>query len=72
MAVTAKIICSSVTTYMGGQAGLKFQPDYQDGRNKEWAQSTPTLDYSMTVKAEVATLFKPGKSYTVTFEENQI
>jgi len=48
---------------------LEFHPDYQDGRNKEWASATPALSLSMTVKREVAEQFSPGTAYVLTFEE---
>jgi hypothetical protein len=37
----------------GDQVQLGFQPDYNDNRNKEWAQYTPSLNLGMTVTQEV-------------------
>lgn len=69
MAITAKVFCSSKTIYShtpGGGASFRFNVDYSDGRNKEWAQSTPTLSLEMAVKN--ADMFEVGKGYTLTFE----
>ena len=67
MSITAKVFCSSKTVYKGGNGGaqFKFAVDYQDGRNKEWAQATPTLSLDMSVNRE--DMFEVGKSYTLTF-----
>jgi hypothetical protein len=54
----------------GNQVGLTFSPDYEDGRNKEWAEATPALSLSMTVKADVGRLFEAGQSYTMYLEED--
>lgn len=56
----------------GNQAGLTFSPDYEDGRNKEWAEATPALSLSMTVKKSVGDLFKAGQTYTMYLEENTV
>jgi len=72
--ITAKITCNSKQTYGPADepmATVSFMPDYMDGRNKEWAAATPTLNLSMTVKGSVADQFEPGKKYTLTFEENE-
>lgn len=64
---TAKIKLASREDLQNGQVALRFEPDYQDDRNKEWAESTPTLQISMNVKGAVAENFQPG-AYTLTFE----
>lgn len=68
--VTAKVVLSSKskTGADGDQVYMSFTPDYQDGRNAEWAVATPSLALSMTVKAEVGARFEQGQSYTLTFE----
>jgi hypothetical protein len=43
---------------------LQFLPDYQDGRNQEWAASTPALSLTVTVKGAVADRFE-YKPYTL-------
>lgn len=68
MNVTAKVKLSNKTV-SNGETILQFYPDYQDGRNKEWANATPALSLGMTVKNEVADKFEAGKSYTLTFSE---
>jgi hypothetical protein len=68
MAVTARVKVES-KTLRAGTTGLRFVPDYQDGRNQEWAQATPSFDLNMTVKPEVGDLFEAGEAYTLTFEK---
>jgi len=43
---------------------LAFVPDYEDGRNKEWAAATPSLTFSMTVTKEIADQFEVGEKIT--------
>ena len=45
-----------------------FYPDYAGGVNKEWASSTPTLQFDITVRD--GEMFTVGKKYTVTFSED--
>lgn len=68
MATTAKIRCNTKAETPGNGALLSFVPDYQDGRNQEWAQATPSLTLNMTVNAEAAEQFEQGKAYTLTFD----
>lgn len=68
--VTAKIKCASkqpMGSHDGADVTLGFQPDYQDGRNKEWATATPALSLTMTVKSSVAEHFEQGRAYTLIF-----
>lgn len=51
----------------GDQVALRFEADYADDRNKEWAKYTPSLNVSMNVLAEVAEKFEVGKPYTLQF-----
>lgn len=50
---------------------LQFVPDYEDGRNKEWADATPALAFSMTVKKEIAEMFIVGEKITFYAEATQ-
>lgn len=72
MSVTAKVKLQSKVAYAEGsdyeQVKLDFTPDYDDGRNKEWAVATPALSLSMTVKPAVAEQFTPGQAFTLVFE----
>lgn len=72
MAVVAKVkLGSKTTTEYGassGQVQLNFQAVYGD-ENKEWAEATPNLSLSMTVKREVGELFNFDKPYYLTFEQ---
>jgi len=43
---------------------LQFVPDYEDGRNKEWASATPALTFSMTVIKDIAEMFEVGEKIT--------
>lgn len=70
--VTAKIICQSKQESGEGeerQATVNFIPDYNDGRNKEWAKYTPGLSLTMGLRGSVADKFEQGKAYTLTFTE---
>jgi hypothetical protein len=73
VSVTAKIKCNTKSLVnMGSQyeaVTLGFSADYANGKNKEWASATPTLNLQMTVKPEVGELFAFGQSYTLTFDE---
>lgn len=71
MTFTAKVYCQSKQQLLGSNnpsATLTFAPDYADGRNKEWADATPALHLTMTVKPSVAEQVNPGGKYTLTFE----
>lgn len=72
MAFNAKVVLSNVTVSPNG-AQLSFYPDYQDGRNKEWAESTPTLNLSMTVKNELVEKLglEIGQRFTLTFDAEE-
>lgn len=65
--VTAKVKLGSREP-QGNVTALRFEPDYQDGRNQEWAAATPHLQLHMTVNGEVVDFFEPG-AYTLTFEK---
>lgn len=65
--ITAKVKCTHAEQ-VSDQVALRFEPDYADGRNAEWAKYTPALSLSMNVKPEVADgVFEVGRSYTLTF-----
>lgn len=65
--VTAKIVCTGKLKSDWGTS-LEFGADYQDGRNAEWAEATPSLSLTMTVKHGVAAHFDLGAPFTLTFE----
>lgn len=72
MSVTAKVRCTSKLIMGSGEyqtVTVGFAPDYQDGRNKEWAAATPTLDLKLGMRPDVAARFELEKSYTLTFTE---
>lgn len=65
--ITAKVKCIAVEPG-NEQVALRFEADYADGRNQEWAKYTPSLSLSMNVKPEVADgAFEVGRAYTLTF-----
>lgn len=66
MSVTAKVVLHTKTQQLT-DTRLEFTADYKDGRNQEWAQYTPTLQMSMTVKPEIGEQFPIGGAYTLTF-----
>lgn len=71
MAITAKVTVArkQATAASGdGETDLVFSADYADGRNKEWAKYTPSLELRMRVKDSVAEQFEPGQAFTLTFE----
>lgn len=66
--VTAKIkVDSKSAPQYHDQQTITFSPDYNDGRNKEWAEATPSLSLSITVKGSVAEHFEVGQAFTLTF-----
>lgn len=69
--VTAKVKCQTKNPAGEGQYLVTFQPDYADGKNKEWSLYTPSLSLSMTLKGEVADRFEQGKAYTLQFVESE-
>lgn len=72
--ITAKVQCNLKQSYTVGEQSystIGFCPDYTDGRNKEWANATPSLDLRMTVKGDVANQFEPGKKYTLQFIDEE-
>lgn len=68
--ITAKVRCDRKTKTGEGdsrQALVSFQPDYADGRNKEWSLATPHLSLQMTLNGSEADLFEQGSTYTLQF-----
>lgn len=68
MATTAKVAVARKDSAGDGETDLVFSADYADGRNKEWAKYTPSLDMRMRVKNSVAEQFSPGQAFLLTFE----
>ena len=64
--ITAKVKCVYAEP-ANDQVALRFEDDYADGRNAEWAKYTPALSLSMSVRPEVAEPFTVGAAYTLTF-----
>lgn len=84
MAVTAKFKVSRLTPY--GAFGIKdgriegeckmaeveLTPDYAEGRNKEWAEATPSGVIRMTITNPSALAqFPLNKAFTVLFEAEE-
>lgn len=69
--ITAKVVLGRKDAHNksdeNSPVALHFQPDYAQGRNAEWADATPSLSLSMTVRADVATKFTEGTAYTLQF-----
>ena len=64
--ITAKVKCVRKEAFGSGTT-LEFQPDYVDGRNKEWAEATPALSLTMTVQSAVAEHYEVGQAWTLQF-----
>jgi len=70
--ITARVHCASKIERGEGadrQAQIRFQPDYQDGRNAEWAAASPMLSLTMTLNGTAADLFEQDKRYELRFVE---
>lgn len=67
---TAKVVCTAKGPAGDGQSRLGFSPDYEAGRNAEWASATPTLSLSMTVVEGVAAKIAMGQAITLLFTED--
>lgn len=67
---TAKVVVDSKVEN-GDQVSLRFRPDYDEGRNAEWAEATPALSLAMTVKGEVADGVEVGDAWTLTFAKSK-
>lgn len=71
MTVTAKFRVNRVSD-MKWATEVELTPDYADGRNKEWAEATPSGMIRLVVKNELAVdQFKPGRAFGVTFEPEE-
>ncbi len=75
MKVTAKFVVTSrqqtEPTWEGQPITITLQPDYADGRNKEWAAATPSGSIMLNIdptKTAAADLFKSSAPILVTFE----
>lgn len=76
MSITAKVkvqgkheyLSNSVSADAETSVKLDFVANYANGANKEWAKYTPSLNFSLNVKPEVAAKFNIGDNYTVTFK----
>lgn len=70
MAVTAKFRVNRKTD-MKWAHEVELVPDYADGKNKEWAEATPSGMIRLTIKNSLAAdQFEPNQGYTVTFEKD--
>lgn len=50
---------------------VTFVPDYYGDsaeKNKAWAQASPSLNFQITMRGDVADTLKQGSKFTVTFE----
>lgn len=70
MAVTVKVLVARREEEIG-YTNIVFRPNYANGANKEWAMATPTLEYRMGVRPEVAALFPIGSKWTGTFTPDE-
>ena len=54
------------------QTKLRFEADYDDDANSEWAKYTPGLAFECTIKDEIADRWQIGTAYTFTAEESGV
>lgn len=79
MAITAKVKLARKNEYLSNSTSgsketgveLSFGANYANGANKEWAKYTPSLNFTMVVKPEVAAAFEIGGNYTVSFTPDE-
>jgi hypothetical protein len=74
MAVTAKAKVTNIQDPGGAgpdSVTIEMGPDYEDGRNKDWAVATPAFSLTMTVKRSVAEGLPLGHALTVTFRNEE-
>lgn len=73
MKITAKVRCNSRVLLDAEQALVNFGADYYgeaaEEANAEWSRYTPALSIQMNVRHSVE--FKPGTSYTLTFDDGE-
>lgn len=65
MAASLRLKVTGKTPAYNGGMNYTFMADYQDGRNKEWAEATPVVSFNFSVKAELAELFELGDAVEV-------
>lgn len=67
--ITAKVKLQGSEENGSDQTTLFFVADYDDNRNKEWAEYTPYLGVTMVVKNSVAEqkAFEPGNAFELRF-----
>jgi hypothetical protein len=73
MKTTAKVMLNSKLESGVGehrQIQASFSANYADGRNKEWAVYTPSLQLTISLKGELGDRFEIGREYTLTFESD--
>ena len=70
--VTCRFQVSRITPWRGADpeawtnAEVEMTPDYADGRNKEWAEATPSGVFRLTVKRDVVeSHFEPGRKIEI-------
>lgn len=49
-------------------AEVELVPDYAEGRNKDWAEYTPSGVIRLNVNGPALTQFVAGTAFTITFE----
>jgi hypothetical protein len=70
--ITAKVRCNSRVQLDAEQDLVQLGADYNGPdaeANAAWARYTPALALQMNVRREVP--FKPGTSYTLTFDDGE-
>jgi len=67
--VTAKFKVTRITPWGYGSetSEVELTPDYAEGKNKDWADKTPSGVIRMTVRGEVVERFPLGQSFEIIF-----
>lgn len=70
MSVSAKFKVQRVTPNVGfSNTEVELVPDYAEGRNKDWAEYTPSGLMRLQITNPAALeQFQQGRAFTVTFE----
>lgn len=72
--ITAKVKVCGIHSHGEGEytsIRVMMDPDYEDGRNSEWALATPGINIGMNLRPEIAARFNQGDKVTVTFHVDE-
>ena len=70
--LTAVVTAYSKIPQSDDTTTVHFGPDYNSEKNKEWAKYTPSLQFSMHLKNEIADNIGQGQPFLVTFAPRDV